>query len=51
MHVFRVGALRNALVVAVVAIAYVGAISISRSGGIVATPRAFAYTPTRRLKH
>jgi hypothetical protein len=49
MHVFRVGPLRHALVLA--AVVSVGAIPSSRSSGVVATPWAFAPTPTRRLKH
>jgi hypothetical protein len=40
MHVFRVGALRDALVLAAHAIASMGAIPISRSSGVVATPMA-----------
>jgi hypothetical protein len=51
MHVFRVGALRNALVLAVVAVASIGAIPRSRSSGAVAILGAFAPTPTRRFKH
>jgi hypothetical protein len=51
MHVLRVGALRNALVLAVAATASMGASPSSRSSGVVATPGAFAPTPTRRLKH
>jgi hypothetical protein len=46
-----VGAFRNALVLAVVAVASMGAIPSSRSSGVVATPRGSALTPTRRLKH
>jgi hypothetical protein len=51
MHVFRVGALRDTLVLAALAIACMGATPSSRSSGVVATPWAFAPTPTRRLKH
>jgi hypothetical protein len=51
MHVFRVGDLKNALVLAAAAIASMGAIPSSGSSGVVATPWAFAPTPTRRVKH
>jgi hypothetical protein len=51
MHVFRVSALRNALVLVVAAVAIMGAIHSSRTSGVVATPGAFVPTPTRRLKH
>jgi hypothetical protein len=40
MHVFRVGDLRNALVLAVAAVACMGNIPSSRSSGDVATPGA-----------
>jgi hypothetical protein len=51
MHVFRVGALSNALVLADVVVAYLVAFPSSRSSGDVATPWVFAHTPIKRLKH
>jgi hypothetical protein len=51
MQVSKVSALRDALVLADVAVAYMGAIPSSRSSGDVATPWASAPTLTWRLKH
>jgi hypothetical protein len=51
MHVLRVDALKKALVLAVDAVASMGAIPSSRNSGAVATPWAFAPTLTRRLTH
>jgi hypothetical protein len=51
MHALRVGTLWNAVVLAAIAVASMGAIPSSRSSGVVATLGDFAPTPTKRLKH